>query len=125
MILVLYTSLFIPFSVCFIDEIASWYMGIDIFVDFCYFIDIILTFFSATESGHGKYETNKSVLAKNYLKGWFITDVLSSIPYQLIEKLVNHNVGLNSTKLLRIARIGRMGKLFRILALFKVVRIMK
>jgi len=41
----------------------------------------VLTFFVATEGKLGALETNKGVLAKNYLKGWFVIDVVTTIPF--------------------------------------------
>jgi hypothetical protein len=41
----------------------------------------VLTFFVATEGKLGALETKKAVIAKNYLKGWFVIDVLTTIPF--------------------------------------------
>ena len=58
-------------------------------VDFCFFIDIILTFFTVTQEilSH-QMETRIKVLALNYIKTNFFIDVISTFPFQLIEEFV-------------------------------------
>ena len=78
--LLLYTALIVPFKVCFENTTTDPQFIFDCCVDFCFFIDIILTFFVATEE-KSVIETNKITLAKNYFKGWFFIDVFTTIPF--------------------------------------------
>lgn len=79
--LLLYTAIFVPFKVCFTDESTDGEFIFDLGVDFCFFVDIVLTFFTATEGDRGAIEVQKSVLAKNYFKGWFFIDLFTTIPF--------------------------------------------
>ena len=42
----MYTAIFVPFKTSFMDEFILWIFYLDTFIDVCFFIDIILTFFS-------------------------------------------------------------------------------
>ena len=54
-------------------------------VDSFFFIDIILTFFTSVNDKHRVYQiTDRSVIARKYLRGWFFVDVLSIMPIDLI-----------------------------------------
>jgi len=81
MLLLLYTALFVPYKVCFEDQSSDAQFIFDCWVDACFFIDIILTFFTATEQAQGVLEVKKSKLAKNYLKGWFFIDLFTTFPF--------------------------------------------
>jgi len=94
-----------------------------------------LNFFSAIDVGNGVYETDKRIIAKTYLKGWFLMDVVTTVPYQLLEELRKDGKlfsssssspgGVANTKLLRIARVSRLHRLIRIFKLFKVMRVFR
>lgn len=81
MLLMAYTATLVPYVVCFKDEAPEGYLILDSIVDFCFFMDIVLNFFSAIDAGNGVYETDKRIIAKTYLKGWFLTDVVTTLPY--------------------------------------------
>jgi len=50
--------------------------------------------------------SNRCKIASNYLKGWFIIDVVSIIPFDLVFNDKNDN-----SKYHKLARIIRVGKL--------------
>ena len=52
-LLLIYTAFFVPFRVCFEDESSESQFIFDCFMDLCFFIDIILTFFTATQENSG------------------------------------------------------------------------
>ena len=76
----------------------------DFFVLISYTIYMILNFFQSyidKESGEIIYSNKK--IALNYLKGWFIIDLLSSLPYEIITK----------SPYLRLIRLIRINKIFQ------------
>jgi hypothetical protein len=128
MLLVLYTATVVPYVVCFYDEAPQHHVVLDAIVDVCFFIDIILNFFTAIDVGNGVYETDKRIIAKTYLKGWFLIDVVTTVPYQLLEKLTPNDTdpgGVANAKLLRIGRVSRLHRLLRLLKLFQVMRVFR
>jgi hypothetical protein len=55
-------------------------------------------------------------IAKNYATSWFIIDLVSVIPFDLI---------LMTNSMNRVTRFSRIGKLYRMIRLAKMVRILK
>ena len=64
MLLLIYTALWVPFKVCFIDKSSDAEFVFDLVVDFLFLTDIVLTFNSAIEDEQGIYITKRSVIAK-------------------------------------------------------------
>lgn len=57
----------------------------DFVVDASFTTDIILTFFSGLERKDQTIETDKRIIAREYLKMWFWIDVLSTLPVGIFE----------------------------------------
>ena len=84
-----YTAFVTPFEVSFLDDDTA---GDGLFVcnriiDTIFISDIILVFFlpfRAPVSKGGVWVYSSKKIAKNYLKGWFLLDFISSFPFDLI-----------------------------------------
>ena len=94
-----------------------WF-SIDIILDCLFFIDIIITFNSAFYDNCGVLISNRKEITFRYLKSWFLFDLLSCIPFNLISGAQKHN--FNS--LIRLARLPRLAKLLRLSRLLKVLK---
>lgn len=81
MLLLLYTAIWVPYKVCFEDDLSSFEFALDIVVDFLFLLDITLTFFTMYEKPDGKYELNRLLIAKHYLAGYFFLDFVTTFPY--------------------------------------------
>ena len=128
MLLLLYTAIWVPYKVCFEDTLTSFEFALDIVVDSLFLLDIILTFFTMYEKPDGKYELKRLQIAKNYLRGYFLLDFVTTFPYQLLEKAIAVEAsgsGTDNLKMLRIMRIQRLYKLFRIFRLLKLFRLIR
>lgn len=79
--LLLYTAIFVPYRVSFEDDTPTGLFFFELFIDFSFLTDIVVTFFAVYDDGTGHYVTNKRTIAKNYLSGWFTLDLLTSIPF--------------------------------------------
>lgn len=73
---------------------------------------------SGKEEGQWVYDASK--IASNYLRGWFVIDVLSLLPFDLIG-LVATSPEVRKLKAVRVVRLFRLLKLFRV---FRAKRIM-
>jgi hypothetical protein len=83
-LLLLYTAICVPFIVCFnISRDDGFNFVFDLVVDASFLIDIILTFFTALQF-HDQYVVDRPTIAKDYVKGWFVIDILTTIPFQLL-----------------------------------------
>ena len=80
-LLLIYTGSLVPYFICFIDTVNDIHFAFDILVDLSFFIDIVLNFNTAQEDKNGKYEVRKRKLAMNYLKSYFILDIVTTIPW--------------------------------------------
>ena len=99
------------------------------FVDVCFMTDIVINFFSVIEDETGSLITNRTKIARTYIKGWFFIDLFTSLPFQVLEKidfgadLADGSVSTDNHKVLRLARIPRLYRILRIFRLFKLLRI--
>lgn len=125
-LLLLYTSTYVPYRVAFVDDSSTAYTIFEYFVDMLFFIDIFVNFFSAIERPDGTIEVKCKKIAKAYLTSWFILDIVATIPTQAFENLASgEDAGSsNYNKLIRLARLPRLYRLLRILRLFKIVKIL-
>ena len=65
-------------------------------------------------------------ITRNYLKTWFVLDLLACVPFDLVFSLTLNQDRENLeevTKLARVARIYRLYRLIRLLRIFKVLRL--
>jgi hypothetical protein len=80
----------------------------------------MINFFSAYQKKDGTYEYGIKKIALNYLSGFFIIDLIATLPYQYMISTKNSENNLKSeASLLRITR------LYRIVRLAKIIRIIK
>jgi len=119
--LLLYTSIFVPIRVAFIDETSDFLLFWETLIDTFFITDIVLTFFTAFKKQGNQLETRATKIAKHYLKGWFWIDLISSFPFQLVEKEIL-NGSTNNVKLTRIVRIPRIYRIVRVFRLLKLVK---
>ena len=62
------------------------------FVDFCFLVDIIITFFTSVNNSDNNTEiTDKRKIAIIYLKSWFVADILAIAPFDLFLNITNVN----------------------------------
>jgi phosphoglycerol transferase MdoB-like AlkP superfamily enzyme len=83
-ILLVYTAIFVPFKIAFIEQDSTFTTILDTTVDVLFGVDIIVSFLSAVEDKNGKLVTSHKGIARIYLRGWFWLDFLACFPFQLI-----------------------------------------
>jgi len=81
--------LVVPFRIAYLDineENFGYYLSlvIDVLADIVFGIDIFINFLTAIMKEDGTWEFGYKAIAINYLKGFFIIDVLSIIPFGTI-----------------------------------------
>ena len=122
--LLLFTGIFLPLRIAFIDDAPLSMIIWETIVDACFLIDIVLTFFSAVDT-KGHIEVRHSILAANYLKGWFLIDLIAVFPSQIFEAYFHADEDSRDfelSKLARLPRIYRIVKIFRLIKLFRTVK---
>lgn len=83
--LTFYTSVFVPFNVAFksktMDDVPL--LVVDSIVDVVFFLDIVLNFHTTYVSQTGEVISDPRLIRLNYLKSWFVIDLLSCLPYDI------------------------------------------
>ncbi|KAG7387073.1 Potassium voltage-gated channel sub H member 4 [Phytophthora pseudosyringae] len=122
--LVLYTTLVVPFRVCFQVEAGGGFAVMETGMDVAFFIDIVFNFITGLQLPSGEVSYNFRVIVTAYLRGWFTVDFFSTLPFESLAKLFgvgnNAHAALLSAKLLRGLKVLRLFKLARIRRLGKV-----
>lgn len=76
----------VPLKLVFMESGEEWgYVYYDIYLDLLFFIDLIVKFNTPVYQ-EGRLITNRKTIVMAYLKGWFILDLLSCIPFAYIRK---------------------------------------
>ena len=116
-----FTAIILPYRMALYDDdpdlgwLVTW-----LIINGLFFTDLILTFCTIYTDSTNNEVTSHKKIAIRYLKGWFIIDLLSCLPFDLmVPGQANFNI------LTRIMRTSRMYKLLRLLRLLKVLNIAK
>ncbi|KAA0192740.1 Potassium voltage-gated channel protein eag [Fasciolopsis buskii] len=113
-----YTSVAIPFYVAFGSEnlySESLLLALDRIVDTIFLLDIVLNFHTTFVGPTGAVISDPMLIRLNYLKGWFMVDLIASLPYGLLgflrtsdnTHMANLFVALKFVRLLRLWRVLR------------------
>jgi hyperpolarization activated cyclic nucleotide-gated potassium channel 2 len=93
-------------------------VAIDLLIDGFFFLGILVSFRTTYASqNEDAHVAIPSLISKNYMKGWFTIDFLSTVPFDyMFRSLVSTTVQrrLKSAKLLKAFRLFRLFKLMRL-----------
>lgn len=105
-------------SICYGSLKTRTTTKIDLFIDICFIVDILLNFVTTYADKRGDEVTDPYRIGVNYLKTWFALDAISTIPLDCISS--GMPVNLQPAKLLKLSK---MTKAFRFARLSKVVKL--
>jgi hypothetical protein len=108
--LAIYWILIPPFYFAFFSyqeiQLSSFIIIMDFIIDFFYILDLFLNFFIGYYNFEEQFITYFIYIILNYLKTWFIIDLISAFPFNtmfiLLLKLLNYNARIVSTKSERV-----------------------
>ena len=117
-----YYILFFPIILCFHPIIStdfkSWYLIINLLIDFFYIIDLVIGFFTAYYDIEEKFIKKLPEISVNYLSGWFLIDLLCAIPFNTIFAIT-----LKKNKYIRtyndLYQLNELLESFRIIKIYK------
>ncbi|XP_063377999.1 potassium voltage-gated channel subfamily H member 8 [Cydia fagiglandana] len=110
-----YVAVVVPYNASFVDEghprisVTS-----DVVVEALFIVDILLNFRTTFVSKKGEVVSDSKAIAFNYLRSWFVVDLLAALPFDLLyasdvysgAESTHGNVHLvKLTRLLRLARL--------------------
>ncbi|CAH8446589.1 unnamed protein product [Schistosoma rodhaini] len=111
-----YTCIIIPYSVAFGHDTLSEesiYFAVEHIVDIIFFIDIVLNFHTTFVGSSGAVISDPVLIRLNYLKGWFIVDLISSLPFGILAVFSDHTTLVNLSSILKLARLLRLCRVLR------------
>lgn len=116
-LLLMVVCVYTPIEIAFADIGEHKIDVFSLVIDILFLIDMIIIFNCAYyDMIYDIIDTRKEI-ALNYLKGWFLIDLLAIVPFELIFNSVQQ---LNSlARLARFARLQKLIKLTRVLKIFK------
>uniref|UniRef100_H3DG17 Potassium voltage-gated channel, subfamily H (eag-related), member 5a n=1 Tax=Tetraodon nigroviridis TaxID=99883 RepID=H3DG17_TETNG len=115
LILTFYTAIMVPYNVSFKTKQnnLAW-LVVDSVVDVIFLIDIVLNFHTTFVGPAGEVISDARLIRMNYLKTWFVIDLLSCLPYDIINAFEHVDDGLSSLfsslKVIRLLRLGRVAR---------------
>ena len=116
LVLLLYVAVTVPL-LTFFDDIEHTDVHIlwDVVVDLLFISDIFLNFRTGYVDSAKILVLDKRLVRRKYLHGWFVFDLISSIPVQILT-LMNRGAfeDLIVLKLIRLLKLGRLSRVSRI-----------
>ncbi len=108
LLLTLLMTIIAPIMVVYDIPSTGGFLVFDIVLTVFFTIDIYINFSTSLQVKR-KIITDKKIVAKQYMKGWFWLDLFATIPFHLI---FNVSAFIMLNRLLRFARLFRLAKLF-------------
>lgn len=129
-LITLYTLIISPFRLAFNDLDFDLVNYFEMCMDCIFILDIVMQFFIPYYNAEEDLIKNKYLIAKNYLSGWFVLDVIASIPGSIITNFLDsYNEMSNSlteaNSISKINKVTRITKLYKILKFTKLSKIIK
>jgi hypothetical protein len=106
-----YSILITPFRIAFTDYDPLGWLLLDCFVDLIFAADIVINFYTAYFDFDDNLITDRRIIAKAYLKGWFFIDFISILP---ISPVIQYSRDYSS-----LARLTRLPRLYRLMKMAK------
>jgi CRP-like cAMP-binding protein len=118
-LILLYNSIWVPFRLSFQSlwtnntYILTGFTVLDYLGDMCFLADVMLNFYTPY-SHELVYERDLTTIKKHYIETWFIPDLISSIPIDILFL----NYGIHTVMLVRLTRLIKFLKYSEIFASF-------
>ncbi|XP_021340562.1 potassium voltage-gated channel subfamily H member 1-like [Mizuhopecten yessoensis] len=114
--LTFYTAVTVPYNTAFrnktMDQVPL--LVLDSIVDVVFFVDIILNFHTTFVGPSGEIISDHKIIRMNYLKSWFVIDLLSCLPYDVFNAFQYVDDGISTLfSALKVVRLLRLGRVVR------------
>ena len=126
--LIVYSSISVPFRLGMSHPADGTWWFIEVFVGLCFIADLVLSFRTSFLNGD-QLVLDKAMIRDNYLRSWFLLDLVSSLPLELIDVVLkafstsgdDGSGGSSGLKALRALRLVRLLRLLRLLKIQKYI----
>ena len=122
-----FTCLSIPLFISFHEEkdhMTAW-QWLNLLIDIIFGLDIFIVFFTAFYDDDFQIVDNLKDIARNYILGWFLFDLLAIMPFDMLGPGNQDGTSNNMNQLVRIAKLGRMQKLIKLARLIRLLKVLK
>jgi hypothetical protein len=124
-VLILFSVVIVPYRIAFAVDVSGAMLVLDYMIDLLFGMDIILSFRQVVYiPAKGVWSTDNWVNGNLYFKGWFVIDILSTVPFDKIAAFFmpvsEDGNNARNLQLTRTLRLVRLLKLVRVLKLSKI-----
>ncbi|KAA0149961.1 hypothetical protein FNF29_05581 [Cafeteria roenbergensis] len=117
----LYIAVVTPIRIFFQPVVDPWMDTVEWFVTACFWVDIVVNFCSAyRDPSTDNLVVNPWLIARRYIFGWFIVDLIASVP---IDAFITGDSASSVNELSKLARLPRSLRLLRLLRLLRALRL--
>lgn len=111
LVVTVFAAIEIPLRLTIGYHVEGAILGLDLIVVSIFSLDILFNFFTA-EYINGQLVTEKSVIARRYLRGWFLVDLLAALPFDLFVSgfIPTLTYAARTLRLLRLFRLVRLAQ---------------
>ncbi|XP_049859060.1 potassium voltage-gated channel subfamily H member 8 isoform X2 [Schistocerca gregaria] len=110
-----YVAVVVPYNASFVNPDRPSMVS-DVVVEALFIIDIILNFRTTYVNRKGEVVSNSRSIALNYLKSWFVVDLLAALPFDLLyasDLYSGEDSGHGHIHLLKLTRLLRLARLLQ------------
>ncbi|CAK9035264.1 Potassium voltage-gated channel subfamily H member 6 (Ether-a-go-go-related gene potassium channel) (ERG) (Eag-related protein) (Ether-a-go-go-related protein) (Voltage-gated potassium channel subunit Kv11.2) [Durusdinium trenchii] len=117
--LLVYIATVLPFRLAFLidDEAANTYRLIEVLVDVCFAVDILLTFRTTYCDDESQEVFDSKRVALHYARTWLSVDVVTAIPFEYVIAGTG-----DSVRLLKGSKVFKVLKLLRAIKFLKILQ---
>jgi hypothetical protein len=121
----------IPVRLAFYQEIDDQWQDVDYVMDALFFLDLGFSFMTAIEGDSGELITDYKLIAKQYLRSWFLVDFLACAPTGLMVQWSGldadslNNSSTPSEQAQKFIKLAKLPRLYRVLKLVKLLKFLK
>ncbi|XP_060527733.1 potassium voltage-gated channel subfamily H member 8 isoform X2 [Cylas formicarius] len=109
-----YVAVVVPYNASFLrPEKERPSVIMDVFVEALFFIDILLNLRTTYVNRKGEVVSDWKSIAVNYLRTWFVVDLLAALPFDLLYALYGEESGPTHTHLIKLTRLLRLARLLQ------------
>ncbi|XP_074648334.1 voltage-gated delayed rectifier potassium channel KCNH8-like [Tubulanus polymorphus] len=109
-----YIAVVVPYNAAFLQNDKKELLVPDITVEVLFIIDIVFNFRTTYVSKSGQVVYDAKMIAINYIKGWFLLDLLAAVPFDLLYAFQIGDMGpAKKIHLLKLARLLRLARLLQ------------
>jgi hypothetical protein len=118
--LLLFTALVTPFEIAYLETKYDGLFGMNRVIDAGFFVDMTLTCRLAyLDKKTGTFILDGGKILNHYLKGWFLIDAVSLIPWDVIGLVSGSGGDLKVLRLLKIMKLTKLVRIMKSARLFK------